>query len=83
MKFSASLIDSELLVSSYCKAENMGYLNQLHFYWDELIVKNKCPFLKIELLRDNPQGVDIKGWKDIVKKTGFDMTLIENHLSRM
>ena len=83
VKFSGSLIDSDLSVSAHCKAEDGDNLNQLHFYWDKLILNKKYPFIKIELLRDNPRNIDIKNWKNTINQTGYDLKLIEHHLKRM
>jgi lipopolysaccharide biosynthesis protein len=52
--------------------------------WKELIVNCRMPFLKIELLRDNPIRVNTSGCENIIKKyTNYDITLIRNHLERM
>jgi lipopolysaccharide biosynthesis protein len=32
-------------------------VNPMHFFWRELIEQEQVPFLKVELLRDNPNGV--------------------------
>jgi lipopolysaccharide biosynthesis protein len=65
--------------------KNMDFrsINPTHFLWKDLIVKYKMPFLKIELLRDNPSKVDIRGYENIIKDhTSYDTSLIINHLSR-
>ncbi len=62
----------------------IGKINSTHYFWKELVTQGKVPFIKIELLRDNPLGVDIKEVeKTIEKYTDYDTKLIINHLQRM
>lgn len=44
-----------------------------------------CPFLKVQLLRDNPMQVpDLDDWETVVgEASGYDLDLIRNHLARM
>ena len=51
------------LESLYTKNANG---NILHAEWKSLIEEQDFPFLKVSLLRDNPHGVNIADWKDIV-----------------
>lgn len=57
-------------------------LNITHFFWDYLIRRLGCPFLKRELLRDNPVRVPhIRWWKDVIASvSAYDTSLIPNHL---
>lgn len=48
-------------------------------YWRELIADG-FPFLKVQLLRDNPLRVDLTGWDVLVREHGFDPGVIRNHL---
>jgi lipopolysaccharide biosynthesis protein len=48
-------------------------------YWRELI-QGGYPFIKIQLLRDNPTNIDISGWKQILERKGFDLELIREHI---
>ena len=48
-------------------------------YWREL-VQSGFPFIKAQLLRDNPTGVDLSGWETIVSAEGFDPLVIHTHL---
>jgi lipopolysaccharide biosynthesis protein len=65
-----------------------GYREQIAltptlFLWKDLIVKNKMPFVKIVLLRDSGERVNIKGYDEIIKKhSGYDTGLIRKHLER-
>ncbi len=83
IKYHNRLIKSDLSTEVLCPAKEAGNLNQLHFCWDELIINRKFPFIKIELLKDNPRNMDIKNWEKIINETGYDSKLIENHLKRM
>lgn len=62
-----------------------GRTNPMHFFWRELIIDHRCPFIKRELLRFNPVGIaGIKGWFDMIKNhTAYDPLLITNHLQRI
>lgn len=41
--------------------------NATHFLWRELVCSLGIPFLKVDLLRDNPLFVeDVEGWRDLV-----------------
>lgn len=44
-----------------------------------------CPFLKIQLLRDNPMQVpDLDDWEAVLGEvSGYDLDLIRNHLARV
>jgi hypothetical protein len=33
-----------------------------HDFWEETITRFRCPALKVELLRDNPLGIDLSGF---------------------
>lgn len=60
-----------------------GLRNPTQHYWDELIEHCGCPFLKILLLRDNPNGVeDVGRWREVLtRSTSYDITMIEEHLA--
>lgn len=61
-------------------------LNPTHFFWQALLREFRCPFIKIELLRDNPSHIsDIGKWRDILSEVApnFDGEIIARHLARM
>ncbi|MBS7804514.1 hypothetical protein KIH24_07995 [Rhizobiales bacterium TNE-4] len=68
------------------KATNsmIGNFNPMHSAWFQIINDFKIPFLKVELLRDNPLGIyNISEWRNIVSKESPDLALmIEKHLIR-
>lgn len=56
-------------------------MNLTHHFWRTTVTQG-LPFLKVELLRDNPVAVDIDGWQQVV--TGAcTPQLIETHLARV
>jgi len=64
--------------------KRIGRLNFTHYFYKELLVVDKVPFIKIELLRDNPMNVNLNEIESlIIKFTNYDFNLIKNHLSRM
>ena len=69
VKFSEKLYGcKDLKVGAYVSSSDLdSYLNITHYYWDELISHYKFPFIKKELLRDNPMNVDISNWQDSIK----------------
>ena len=48
--------------------------NPLHYQWRSLVERG-FPFVKVELLRDNPTQVDITNWKSFLKLYGFNEEL--------
>jgi rhamnosyltransferase len=56
--------------------------NPTHKAWRTLIKKGG-PFLKIQLLRDNPLNIDLDGWETVLgEASGYDPNLIRNHMAR-
>ncbi|MBR0904599.1 rhamnan synthesis F family protein [Bradyrhizobium liaoningense] len=51
--------------------------------WREILVKTESPFIKVQLLRDNPLHTNIEGWQDIARQLGYDPKLISQHLDRV
>jgi rhamnosyltransferase len=68
-----------------------NFVNPTHFLWDKLLEKG-CPFIKIELLRDNPSKIsNVYQWEKILfdsKNTQLQplqemRNIIKNHLKRV
>jgi hypothetical protein len=55
--------------------------NLMHHYWRTSLAAG-LPFLKVELLRDNPLGVDIAGWESAIDGP-CTAERITDHLARM
>ena len=57
-------------------------VNSMHFFWDYLITRRGCPFLKRELLRDNPERAPfIREWAKVVgSSSAYDTSFIARHL---
>ncbi|MEP9368902.1 rhamnan synthesis F family protein [Xanthobacter sp. VNH20] len=53
--------------------------NLLHQGWRDLIAAG-FPFVKVQLLRDNPYGVDLAGWRAFLDRADFDVSEIAFHL---
>jgi rhamnosyltransferase len=63
----------------------LNFVNPTHFFWDILLIKYRCPFIKIELLRDNPSKIkNVQLWEKIFEQLNSDypLDLIKNHLER-
>ena len=62
-----------------------GPLNSTHALWKLLLTVYGCPFLKVGLLRGNPENLtDLLQWQRVLAETSdYDLGLIRHHLSRM
>ncbi|MDM8353758.1 rhamnan synthesis F family protein [Brevundimonas diminuta] len=61
-----------------------GDFNIAHDFWREGIVDFQCPALKVELIRDNPLGIDIASLLGVVgSQTEYDPDLIRRHIARL
>jgi lipopolysaccharide biosynthesis protein len=72
-------------LASLIRAVEYGIpLNSSHFFWDHLIVKMGCPFLKRELLRENPVRIPgLVAWQEVIQSASkYDTDLIARHLER-
>lgn len=60
-------------------------VNSTHYFWHILLTEGKCPFLKVQLLRDNPKKVpNVAHWRETLSDgPEFSRDLIEHHLVRM
>jgi len=62
------------------------YVNPTHFFWFSLIKDFEAPFIKVELIRDNPQNLEgVAGnWRKLVDESEYpDSEIIMQHLKRM
>jgi len=58
-------------------------VNVTHFLWKQLVLNYKMPFIKVDLLRDNPMGVNINNYTTIISRvSNYNVPLITDHLSR-
>ena len=57
-------------------------LNGTHFFWDHLIGAMGCPFIKRELLRDNPARIPfLTYWQKVIRSaSNYDTDMILRHL---
>ena len=61
-----------------------GRFNIMHDTWEEAIVDGGCPSIKVELVRDNPLGIDLSRMLEAVKAhTAYDPELIRRHMLRL
>jgi len=86
---SQSLLRAGFRGSAFCpydhlrKSRSEGPCNASHFYWDQLIARLGCPFIKRELIRDNPMKLRNAGyWKGFLERyTSYDTSLISDAIS--
>jgi hypothetical protein len=50
--------------------------------WREILAAG-APYLKVQLLRENPHRQPIDDWPEVVRTHGYDPGLIERHLRRL
>ena len=69
----------------FTKLKGINKVNVSHFDWEEMIVKYKFPFIKIELLRDNPCRIkNTDKYQDVISSVSeYPTNLIDNHLKRI
>ena len=60
-------------------------MNQTHYDWRNMLITNRSPYLKVNLLRDNPQALpDIDSILPLIDRhTEYPGELISQHLRRM
>lgn len=60
-------------------------VNPVQMEWRRLLTEQSLPFIKIELLRDNPLGVgdEVSALEYIAESTDYPVPLIEAHLARV
>lgn len=60
-------------------------INPTHKEWRTLLANSDLPFIKVELLRDNPKGVsDLSDVFGVIEsRSDYPVELISNHLSRV
>ncbi len=56
-----------------------AHRNPLQLGWRALVAAG-FPFVKVELLRDNPYGAELAGWREVLAAAGFDVPEIAFHL---
>jgi lipopolysaccharide biosynthesis protein len=63
---------------------NYKALNSPQYLWKDLFVNHHMPFIKIELLRDNPARVNVEGYEKIIEQnSNYNIILIKRHLERI
>jgi glycosyltransferase involved in cell wall biosynthesis len=80
--FSQQLIDNGLKLGALVPASELGFLNNSHVYWKKSILQYHSPFIKIELLRDNPLNIDISTVEQLIENSfDYPITYIQEHIA--
>jgi lipopolysaccharide biosynthesis protein len=59
-------------------------INKSHIFWEKLVKSHRMPFLKTELIRENPGTINISNYQDVIKNyTQYDTSLIQKHSERI
>jgi hypothetical protein len=88
MRFEVGLADffdqrglrGDILVPNCDLAGEPG--NPSHLRWRDLL-EIGSPFLKVQLMRDNPLTVDLTGWRVAFAAAGGDPERVQEHLRRV
>jgi hypothetical protein len=88
IELSQALLGTGYAGAAYCPYEALDEgrydfsRNPTHHFWDKLVAEARCPFLKIELLRENPLQVpDVERFRQVVSEvSGYDVRLMESYL---
>lgn len=62
------------------KVNDWEHNNLSHSHWEQLIEAG-MPFVKVELLRDNPLGLEISHWREVLGAKGVDCSKAEAHFA--
>jgi lipopolysaccharide biosynthesis protein len=63
---------------------NIKTVNVTHFLWKQLVLYYKMPFIKVDLLRDNPMAVNIDDYAKVLSMvSNYSVPMIMSHLSRV
>jgi Lipopolysaccharide biosynthesis protein len=63
---------------------NIKAVNVTHFLWKQLVLYYKMPFIKVDLLRDNPMAVNIDDYAKVLSMvSNYSVPMIMSHLSRV
>lgn len=80
--YMSTLLSCGFSASSFCPVEKKHTINPMQIEWKRLILEDKCPFIKRELLIKNTLNVDISDWEMVIKETDYPFSLISNHSKR-
>jgi hypothetical protein len=80
LKLMATMQAHGLAVDALFPSDRSFTRNPTLVRWRQLVDAG-CPFVKVQLLRDNPTLADIDGWQDVLQRHGFDPARVEQHLS--
>lgn len=73
------LKESDVKVEVLFPADFTRLGNPTLVHWKELLEAG-FPFVKVQLLRDNPRQSDITGWDQEMLNRGYDPRLVQDHL---
>lgn len=80
---SRSLVAAGFEMGCLGNAKSLGFLNNSHARWEDLVTDFGNPFVKIELLRDNPMEIDLSRFRAVISnQSDYDIGLIEEQLKR-
>jgi len=87
IEFSRNLLKNDFRMGVYIpykKFQSKEYVNSTLKFYKRSIIDFNSPIIKIELLRDNPENIDISDWQKIISEnTDYNIDLINNHLKRI
>lgn len=83
MRFVRDPINQFRYLASYFRTK-IKAINVTHFFWKQLVLYYKMPFIKVDLLRNNPMRVNIDDYPKVISLvSGYNVPMITAHLSRV
>lgn len=75
----------ERIRSLFLYFENkMKSVNITHLLWKQLVLYSGMPFIKVDLLRDNPMAMNINDYAKVISTvSNYNTPMIRSHLSRV
>lgn len=62
----------------------MKSTNVTHLLWKQLVLYSRMPFIKVDLLRDNPMAMNINDYAKVISTvSNYNIPMIRSHLSRV
>jgi lipopolysaccharide biosynthesis protein len=81
LRFLFDMLLANIKVDVLFPSERGSTLNPTLCRWRELLDAG-FPFIKVQLLRENPKGADIDGWEIELTKRGYDPAAVVLHLGQ-
>lgn len=85
LNFTMQMVKGGLVPAAYINADcvPVSDISPVHFFWRQLVDLYHFPCLKRDLLSGKVWGVNIKDWREVACRTGYDPQLIDQYFKRL